>query len=213
MRFSRLIWDFDGTLFDTYPPLVSAIERALGDFNVSVPRAAIRQMLRGTLSGTIAKLVSAHELQADVFEARINSYHAQANVRENRPFPGAIQLLERILAAGGQNYLVTHRDLESLSAMLTWYRVDGLFADMITSDDDLPRKPDPTAFNAMIARHSLLRDQVLVVGDRDLDIQAGRAAHVHTCLYDALPSPGVLPDFIIRTFAELEVILQFAPSP
>ncbi len=208
MRFTSLIWDFDGTLFDTYPPLVSAIERALGDFNVTLPRATIRQMLRGTLAHTITALVSAHDLQQDVFQARIDSYHSQANVRENRPFPGAIQILERILAAGGRNYLVTHRDTESLSAMLTWYRVDGLFTDVITSDDGFPRKPDPASFNALIERHSLPRDSVLVVGDRDLDIQAGRAARVHTCLYDGLPSPGVLPDFMIRTFVELEVILQ-----
>ena len=29
MRFKNFIWDFDGTLFDTYPHMVAAMQKAL----------------------------------------------------------------------------------------------------------------------------------------------------------------------------------------
>ena len=29
--FTDIIWDFDGTLFDTYPPMTEAFKRALND--------------------------------------------------------------------------------------------------------------------------------------------------------------------------------------
>src|SRR5690606_8325345 len=56
MRIDYLLWDFDGTLFDTYPPLVRAIEQALGASGASVPAERIRALLTDTLASTITTL-------------------------------------------------------------------------------------------------------------------------------------------------------------
>lgn len=213
MHFPYLIWDFDGTLFDTYPPLIRAIERALADFDAAESYDVIADMLRGTLADTLNTLSSVHDLDRALLESRMTYYHGQASVRDNRPFHGAIRVLERVLVAGGQNFIVTHRDSDSLSMLLNWYRVTGLFEDMITSDDGFARKPSPEAFNAMIARHSLARNRVLAIGDRDLDILAGQAAGVHTCLYNAQPSEHAMPEFFVRTFSELEAVLDVTGQP
>ena len=210
MRFPYLIWDFDGTLFDTYPPLVNSIQRALADFDITVPQEIIITLLQGTLAETLQTLTAQRDVSAGQLKDRMNYYQQQVTVRDSRPFPGAIQILERIMAAGGRNYLVTHRDAESLSALLGWYRVTGVFADIITSDDGYPRKPDPASFVAMIERHNLPRTQVLVVGDRMLDVQAGKAARVRTCLFRGLPGPGAVPDYMIATYGELETILELS---
>jgi histidinol phosphatase-like enzyme len=42
--------------------------------------------------------------------------------------------------------------------------------------DAYPRKPDPAAFNAIIERHGLVRDETMAIGDRDIDVLAGRSA-------------------------------------
>lgn len=212
MRFPYVLWDFDGTLFDTYPPLARSIRRALADFDVAVQEDTIAAMLRGTLSNTLATLTARYDLHLVALQDRMTFYSRQTTVRDKHPFPGAIRTLERVLVCGGQNFLVTHRDLDSLVVLLDWYRVTGLFADIITADDGFARKPDPESFNAMIERHALSRSRVLAVGDRDLDIQAGQAAGVHTCLFNARPSPGVMPDFVIGSFTELEHLLEAAPN-
>lgn len=213
MHYPYLIWDFDGTLFDTYPPLIRAIKRALADYDAAESYDTIAAMLRGTLAETLDTLATAHSVDRDQLETRMTYYHGQAGVRDNRPFHGAIRVLERVLVAGGQNFIVTHRDFDSLSMLLNWYRVTGLFSNMITSDDGFARKPSPDSFNAMIARRNLPRERVLAIGDRDLDILAAQGAGVHTCLINGQPAANVHPNYVVRTFSELEAVLDVAGQP
>jgi phosphoglycolate phosphatase-like HAD superfamily hydrolase len=58
-----------------------------------------------------------------------------------------------------------------------------LVDDIAASDDGYARKPDPEAFEAVIAKQGLVRAETLAVGDRDIDILAGRAAGLRTCLF------------------------------
>jgi phosphoglycolate phosphatase-like HAD superfamily hydrolase len=76
----------------------------------------------------------------------------------------------------------------------------------VTHDDGYPRKPDPAAFVAALERHALPREGTMTVGDRDIDILAGQAAGVVTCLFGA-PRDDVAPDLIIADFGELLLVL------
>ena len=211
MRFDYLLWDFDGTLFDTYPALVRAIEQALAEWGVSVPAARIRALLATTLADTIDALSAEFELERAAFSARVEHYRARTTPAERPPFPGVIALCERFKAAGGANLLFTHRDRPTLDALLAWHQTDHLFLDILTTEDGYPRKPDPAGFCALIERNAVPRDRALAVGDRDLDVQAGKAAGVATCLYDAAPSPGVEPDFCVASWDELAALLALPP--
>jgi len=211
MQFRYLLWDFDGTLFDTYPPLVRATERALADLGLSEPRQEIERLLSITLADCVTTLAERHSLDADELDARITDYYRQAPVQEMPPFPGAIQVCERLIASGGANYLFTHRTRPSLMRLLDGHGVAGLFADCLTVEDGYPRKPDPAGFIALLDKHALPRDEVLAVGDRDLDILAGQGAGVRTCLFNAQPLPGIQPDFQIGALVELERILGLEP--
>ena len=45
------------------------------------------------------------------------------------------------------------------------------------------RKPDPAMVLAALEKYALDPAETLMVGDREIDIQAGRAAGVRTCLF------------------------------
>lgn len=62
------------------------------------------------------------------------------------------------------------------------------FQDMVTSDDDYPRKPDPAGLLTLLKRYDLPPESTLIIGDREIDIQAGKNAGVATCFYS--PKPG-----------------------
>jgi len=207
MRFRYLLWDFDGTLFDTYPPLVRAIERALADLETAEPRQEIERLLGTTLADSLATLAGRHGLDPAELGMQVAHYYQQTPVQEMPRFPGAIRVCERLIAADGRNYMFTHRTRPSLMRLLDSYGVAGLFADCLTVEDGYPRKPDPAGFVALLEKHALPRSEVLAVGDRDLDILAGQGAGVRTCLFNAQPSPGVKPDYVITDFQALERII------
>ncbi len=68
------------------------------------------------------------------------------------------------------------------------------------------RKPDPAAFNAIIERHGLDRDATMAIGDREIDVLAGKAAGVVTCLFGRADA-GVEADLAIADFRELARLL------
>jgi len=208
MRFDHIIWDLDGTLFDTYPPLIASIERALGELEVTVSRAELARLLSDTVVACMEEVTARHALNVLDLEARVAYYQRQVTERDQPPFDGAICLCERFLKAGGQNLIFTHRSRESALGLLDWYRVEGLFAECLTVEDGYARKPDPAGFNALIERHDLPRKRVLAVGDRRLDIAAGKGAGISTCLFRGEPDPASPPDFAIASFDELRAILR-----
>jgi phosphoglycolate phosphatase-like HAD superfamily hydrolase len=203
MHFHYLLWDFDGTLFDTYPPLAESIARALADFGATEPRDSINALLSQTLELTLTTLADKHALDREVFEQRVVYYWRQVPIEAYAPFPGVVDFCERFIAAGGKNYIYTHRGRSTMLPMLEHHNLTHLFAGMMTRDEGHPRKPDPTGFNALIEQYNLPRAELLTIGDRDLDILAGQAAGIATCLFNAQPGPGVQPDFVIASFEEL----------
>jgi len=207
MKFRYVIWDFDGTLFDTYPAMIQAFERGLADFGVSVPRARIAALMANTLAICLETLCREYSLEPEALDERVSYYHQQTTMDQEPPFPGAMQVCERLVAAGGQNFLFTHRSRDSMLRFMDHYHMAPLFADCLSVEDGYPRKPDPAGFIALIEKHHLLREQGLAVGDRTLDILAGQGAGVRTCLFNAVPDAEVQPDYVIQTFAELETIL------
>jgi phosphoglycolate phosphatase-like HAD superfamily hydrolase len=203
MRFRYLLWDFDGTLFDTYPPLADSIKRALADFGKDEPRESINALLSQTLDGTLTTLTEKYALDRDEFKRRMYDYWEQVPVEAYAPFPGVVEFCQRFFAAGGQHYIYTHRGRETLMLMLEHHALSDLFAGLMTRDNGFPRKPDPTGFNALIDTYHLPRAELLSVGDRNLDTLAGKAAGIKTCLFNASPTPDAPPDYVIASFDDL----------
>ena len=207
MRFHYLLWDMDGTLFDTYPPLGQAAVDTFAVYGVTVSAAEVLDLMTVTLGHCIETLALRHGLDPVELMAAYLDRAARVSVATQPPFPGVEHVLRRVVAAGGGNFIFTHRGRESLDGFLTHFGLADLFADTLTQDEGYARKPDPAGFLALIERNGLPRAEVLTVGDRDLDILAGINAGIHTCLYAAQPSPDAPPDFVIQDYAELEALL------
>ena len=207
MMYRYLIWDFDGTLFDTYPPVVAALCAVLAEANVAVRPARVARLMRHSMSRCVNTLAAEHNLDPDALTAQLEAVNRDIPAEAQPPFEGAARVCRRVIAAGGSNYIVTHRKRASLRRLLAHHGMLRLFADCITADDGYPRKPDPASFLAMMARHNLPPHETLAIGDRLLDIEAGRAAGLHTCLFSTAPLEGVTPDHVVGSYAELEAIL------
>jgi len=86
--------------------------------------------------------------------------------------------------------------------LLRAHQLESYFSDILTKEDPFPRKPDPAAIEAIIRRHDLDRAATLLIGDRDLDIRAGRAAGIRICFFGT-GDHTVPADVEIAAYAEL----------
>jgi phosphoglycolate phosphatase-like HAD superfamily hydrolase len=209
MKYRHLIWDFDNTLCATYPAMAQALQGALRVEDIESPIEPILDLLHETLlSDCIATIARQHDLDLDPFKMRFLDDYAAMPLAEQRPYPGVVAILERVRENGGKNFLFTHRGCKTLTEALRVHDLARFFTEALSTQDGYPRKPDPGAFNHLIDTYALPHDRTLCVGDRDLDIQAGEAAGLDTCLFGAQPTEAAQPTYVIDDYQQLDAILD-----
>lgn len=207
----NIIWDVDGTLFDTYPAISRAFQAALIDLGHDAPLDRIAELARESLGHCATTLAQDYRLEQDELEAAFLRHYDAAGPEAQPPFPGVKEICEHVCRIGGQNLIVTHRGARGTAELLAASGLTQFFSGGITHADGYPRKPDPAAFNAIIDRHGLNRDETLAIGDRDIDVQAGRAAGVFTGLFGSTGSADEA-DLAISDFRDLARLLEAPDS-
>ena len=200
--FKNIIWDVDGTLFDTYPAIASAYVAAMKDLGKEVPAGRVFDMAKISLNFCVASLSAEYQVNPEDIDRAFDQHYDRVRPEDQPPFPGVKEICEYITVIGGRNVIVTHRGRDGLEELLTAYSMSHLFAGSVTRDDGYPRKPDPAAFDAALRMHALSTAETLTVGDRGIDIQAGQKAGVFTCLFGG-GSGEVKPDLVISSYDEL----------
>ena len=201
------IWDFDGTLFDTYPVMVRAFRAALAQLDCPrVPEEAeILAQMKQTMDAAYRSFVTGG-LTVETFNAVYRPLRMQKEREEAAPFPGALRLCRALVAAGGRNYIVTHRSQTTFPLLGKHGLTDG-FADVVTASDGFPRKPAPDAIVYLLEKHGIDRGDAIMLGDRELDVLAGKNAGIHTCLLAQDGPVESCAEAVVRDFAEMSVVI------
>jgi len=202
----NILWDLDGTLFDTYPAFTQAFALSLADFGASAPGDKIAHLARQSFELCIQTLAQENNLDSDPLAQAFFQHYQAIPLDQQPPFPYAREICAYIVEAGGLNVLATHRSRASILRFLKGHNLKEYFAGSVCTEDGYPPKPDPAMFEALITQHDLERSTTLVVGDRDLDIQAGIAAGLPTCAFGSGPF-SVSSDHLITDFSQLYHLL------
>jgi phosphoglycolate phosphatase-like HAD superfamily hydrolase len=198
----NLIWDFDGTLFNTYPAVVDAFKKALKDYGIKETDESILNCMKISESYAIAKMGELYGIGQE-FINRYAVYKNDITPDMAEPFPYTKEVCQKIIELGGGNYILTHRG-ETTQKFLKHYDMIGLFTEIVTKDYGFKRKPDPEGFVYLIEKHHLDKNTTMVVGDREIEILGGKAAGIKTCLYDTNQvSFTAVPDFYITSLKDL----------
>ena len=177
----ELIWDFDGTLFDTYPLMVDSLRRAMLEEGHDVPVQDIRARMAVTLGDAVAHYKRTLGITEETMERYRRIMYGQGR-RAAQPFAGAEDVCARVCREGGHNHLCTHRGVTARQYMEAW-GLDRYFEVYVTDEDGLPRKPAPDMVRRVLEKTGLPATEFLMVGDRELDILAAQAAGVRGCLF------------------------------
>lgn len=180
MKFKHFFWDFDGTLFDTDDRTIRAFQKSLHDHGFEYDTETLRPLVKVHLRHACS--VIAPEMTKEL----IAGYHQHAGdegYESMQPFPGVKELLRSICEHGGKNYLYTLRDNAAIDAV-KHFGLDIYFTDYVTRNDGFPGKPAPDALLSQLEKHHLDPKECVMVGDRDLDLNAGYNAGIEGALYD-----------------------------
>ncbi len=181
-RYRHWFWDFDGTLYDTYPRVVRAFQKGLRARGIGVSDEKVLSLVKIGL-GTAARHFEEGRLEKELMASYIE--HAEDEGPDGLlPYPGAGDMLREVIRQGGKNYLYTHRDRTSVVG-LELKGLWPLFTDAVTAEDGFPHKPEPDALLHLLDKHGLKPEDCVMVGDRPIDLNAATNAGMDSILFDA----------------------------
>ena len=191
MKFKHFFWDFDGTIFDSYPHTLRCCWDALEEAGLT--EGWTRESVLSWLLVSFGDMKRETGMPDDVYRRFVDRSHLLGEDEVPPPvvpFPDAMAVLSAVVKSGGKNYLYTHRNVTALRYLDAFGFTD-LFADFLTAEEGFPSKPAPDAVLALIARNSLDPAECVMVGDREIDGMSGKNAGIAGAL---VHYPYSLPD-------------------
>ncbi len=186
MLYDNYIWDFDGTLADTYPYHTEALIRALNTYPC-VPEYDAKEIY-ARLKINIGTGVNPYKEACPGISAKYKELYTEIRLTGViPPCKGAVDMVKAVSKAGGKNYLYTH-SANYTKDMLEQYGILDCFDDFVTSecpaDRHFPLKPKPDAVLYLLEKNGLDPDRTVMIGDREIDVLAGMNAGTKACMFD-----------------------------
>src|SRR6202789_2843654 len=213
-----VVFDLDGTLVDTAPDLISALNFVLAHEGLPpVPLASARNMIGAGARKLIERGLEVEGREASPAElARLTDdfvgYYAEHIAVASRPFDGLDRALDD-LAALGCRFAVCTNKLEWLSKrLLDRLNLSARFAAICGADTFGVSKPDPAVLRQTVARAGGELSSTVMVGDAGPDVGVARRAGVPVIGvsfgYTDVPIADLKPDRVIDHMSELKAAVE-----
>jgi phosphoglycolate phosphatase len=213
-----IVFDLDGTLVDTAPDLINALNHVLDREGLPpVPLASARNMIGAGARRLIERGLEAdgRQICADDIARMTTTFidHYAAHIAElSKPFEGLEEALD-VMAARGYRFAVCTNKLEWLSRrLLDELGLSSRFAAICGADTFGVSKPDPAILRQTVARAGGQLACAIMVGDAGTDVGVARRAGVPVIGvdfgYTDTPMVELNPDRLIQHMLELPQAIE-----
>jgi phosphoglycolate phosphatase len=207
-----VIFDFDGTLADSFEAIACSVNYVRGQFGLAplsvdevrqhVGRGALH-LLRQTVPGVEP---------ASVLE-KYRQHHERVMFALTRLMPGAEETIARLVQSNIRLAVCSNKPVDFTRQLLEHFLPHDSVA-VVLGPEEVPRpKPAPDMLLEALRRLNVSAEQAVYVGDMDVDIQAARQAGIPVLVVPTgAQSVEYLaqckPDGILVSLRELPVYLQ-----
>ncbi len=169
-RFELVVFDWDGTLFDSTTLIVRCIQQACRDIGVAVPSDEAAAYVIGLgLHDALQHAVPG--LPPDRYPelGRQYRHHYLANQHELVLFPGTLDMLRGLKDRHHLLAVATGKNRRGLDEALTHSQLHGMF-DATRTADETASKPDPRMLHELMAEFGIAPERTLMIGDTTHDL-------------------------------------------
>lgn len=175
-----VLFDLDGTLLDTAPDMVGALNRLREEHALTpLPFDAVRSAVsHGAARVVKAGFPNADAEQLAALQQRFLEIYRGALSRETRLFAGMDEVLKALTSWRVKSGIVTNKAAWLTDPLLADLGIRGRFACVVSGDTLAERKPHPLPLLHAAALAEVRPDECIYVGDAQRDIQAAHAAEM-----------------------------------
>jgi phosphoglycolate phosphatase len=175
-RFELIVFDWDGTLFDSTALIVRCIQNACRDVGAATPSNADAAYVIGLGLQDALRHVAPGlpESRYPDLGARYR-HHYVASQHELSLFGGTLEMLQALKARDHRLAVATGKGRRGLDDALAHSQLQGLF-DGTRTADETASKPDPMMLLQLMQQIGVDPERTLMIGDTTHDLQLARNA-------------------------------------
>jgi phosphoglycolate phosphatase len=215
-----IVFDLDGTLVDTAPDLLGALNHVLVDSGLrAVGLSTIATMIGHGAKAMIVKGMAAQGVEPDadrmdtLFDQFLAYYEAHIAVG-SKPFENALAALDQLADEGAILAVCTNKRQSSTDKLLGALEMSGRFSAIVGADSVPDRKPHGDHILLTIDRAGGNRSRAIMVGDSRTDERAARNAGLPFIFvpfgYETETQEEIGADAVVSNYSELvSALLEF----
>jgi 2-phosphoglycolate phosphatase len=183
LKFKALLFDLDGTLLDTAPDFISAINKQL---QIRDRDSLINNTVRTSVTnGSVGIIESVYGIKQndpefEVLKEEFLELYLSNIAEKTSLFDGLKQVLDNCVKHSIPWGIVTNKPLRYTTPLLEELGLDQQSATTICPDHVSNPKPDPESLLLACSQLSLNPEDCIYIGDHIRDIQAGHSAGMRT---------------------------------
>ena len=176
-----IIFDLDGTFFDTFDDIYNALTGVIERYNYPMPtkeeaKTFIGDGLRVFLAKSI-KMSNPNDVPDNILTEYIDNY-AQNIVGGTKPYPGMFELINKIHDNGDKLAVISNKSEHLVKAIYKHFEIDNMFSFLAGGNTFEECKPSsmPILKVAEMLGFKDRMENVYMVGDSDNDVISANVA-------------------------------------
>lgn len=173
--FDLIVFDWDGTLFDSVSPIIDLFLDAKRNIPQSTQGVALKE---SGMVPVLEQIITAdHAVQVNDLRMLLNLEGFTAFRKPATLYTGVAELLETLWQSGQKMAVVAGRAHAEVLAEMQQLNIDHYFFSVMGADQG-PVKPNPAILHAILALAECVPNRALMVGDSAMDMEMATLARV-----------------------------------
>ncbi len=167
--YKTILFDFDGTVFDTGEGIMKSVQYAAEAFGYSEPDwTALRSFVGPPLAESFARRYNVDAETAKAMTAKYRERYSEKGLDECSAYPGVPELVRRLKSRGATVAVATGKPTAFTVNILERHGLGELFDAVLGSEFDGTRGQKWEVITELLERYG--SDGAVMVGDRDNDV-------------------------------------------
>ena len=212
-KISLIVYDFDGTLVDTFADIAGSVNLALTEMGLN---PLDKKTIRGNIGSGMFNLMTRSLMKSGCNDIETSvllfqKHYSLHLLDQTNFYPNGKEIVKYFFDK--KNAILSNKPISFIEKILKALSFSKPFDSIIGGDSLDVKKPDPKGLLLMMNKFSCSPENTLMVGDSAIDIETGKHAGVITCgvtyglgNLDSLTNSN--PDYLIDNLSQLKSLFK-----
>ena len=203
-----VIFDLDGTLVNSDKTVIRILNTIREDLTLPSLKSQDISFFLSLGGEEMIKKIIGNDLDTKKYLEIFRQRYLDDPLEKENLFDGVIDYLNHLKSKSIQMAVFTNKPKDLATKTLKRHQIYNFFNYIVTSDDVDFKKPDPDGCNKIIKMSSILPENIIMIGDSELDQKSANSASIYFLHHDVLFNDRIVDSKNITVFSNFNDLID-----